>query len=381
MAVPKVSVEIEYIPQENNISGVNFGDTFDRVSGVQDSTYPNTLSTISSGSNPFVLGKSILGTGAIYMSEYDGYYSSVASGSDFYDATNQSKGYKIGENGLTITISRNDGQPITQLCLFFDSIVAEYPVIIEINNQQYINNSFEFDWIDTTYNSSTLTVSLLSWNVANSAIKITGLIDGLTKTYDRTNNLAELSIKIQSTSSNLPEYGCIARNDNIVLKDYNYEIQNYGNYGILKKDLPVTIYIGDKTEENIVGFYKTTNEWILSDEQTISITIADEISKWDSIYMKFKRGQRFTNALSCFQYVLSDVIGLNFSEDIIISDVVKNVLANITFGYLPLYLIYSEQVSARQFLDDLCVLTQCYIYTGKQNKIIISRIVNDYDSN
>ena len=230
MAVPKVSVEIEYAPQENNISSVNFGNTFDRVSGVQDASYPNTLASVSNGSNPFVLGKSILGTGAVYMSEYDGYYSNVMSSTEYYDASDVNKGFKIGENGLTITISRDDGQPITQLMLFFDNVVKQYPIVISINGTQYINDGGQFVWVDMASTASSITITLLSWNTQLSAIKLTGIIDGLTLKYNKGNGLDTVSLTMQSTESETAEYGCISKTDSVSLIDYNYEIQHPVSY-------------------------------------------------------------------------------------------------------------------------------------------------------
>ena len=365
MAVPKVSVEIEYAPQENNISSVNFGNTFDRVSGVQDDTYPNTLSTISSGANPFVLGKSILGTGAVYMSEYDGYYSSMASGSDLYDATDPNLGYKISENGLPITISRNDGQPITQLMLFFDNVVKQYPIVISINGTQYINDGGQFVWADMASTASSITITLLSWNTQLSAIKLTGIIDGLTLKYNKGNGLDTVSLTMQSTESETAEYGCISKTDSVSLIDYNYEIQNLSDRGFITPNIKIKILVNDK-EYN----YTTNSDWFVSDKN-ITIEVVDEIYNWSDIDFTFTEDIIYANNGSNILDLIKNAfnsVGIS-SDRLYFTEATEIYLESIIFDrWFP-----QTQTNFRQFLDDVCVLTQCYIYMADGDKIIISR--------
>lgn len=367
MAVPKVSVEIEYAPQENNISSVNFGSTFDRVSGVQDASYPNTLANVSNGSNPFVLGKSILGAGAVYMSEYDGYYSNVMSGTEYYDASDVNKGFKIGENGLTITISRDDGQPITQLSFFFDTVVKQYPVVININGTQYINNSSNFIWVNSAYSSSTITVTFLSWNTWQSPVRITGITDGLTIQYNRASGLLELNIGSQTTSSEDPSFGCISQTSSILLSDDNYQIYYFSTYGLIKEDLPVRVYInGVKVAE-----YNISSDWRINDKQ-VSINLYDEIYKW-SEYTIIIEQEMFAISLWNFLVRILQQVGYSASN-IYCTDETKTYLQSITIDTY----VYTRINNLRELLDKLCLVGQFNIYKkldfGDGKVIGISRL-------
>lgn len=361
MAVPKVSVEIEYAPQENNISSVNFGNTFDRVSGVQDASYPNTLASVSSGSNPFVLGKSILGTGAVYMSEYDGYYSNVMSGTEYYDASDVNKGFKIGENGLPITISRDDGQPITQLMLFFDNVVKQYPIVIQIGDTQYINDGGQFIWADRSYSSSSITITLLSWSAQLSPIRITGLVDGLTIKYQKGNGLDSVTLTTQSTESETAEYGCISKSDSITLIDSDYSIQNLADRGFIVPNLPIKIAVN-----NLVYTYFATGEWSVSDKN-VTVNVVDEIYNWSDYSFDFTEDVVGANILEMIKNAFSK-IGIS-SDRLYYTADTENYLQSIIFNrWFP-----QETTNFRQFLDNICLLAQTNIYVSEGNKIIISR--------
>lgn len=369
MQTPRVAVEIEYAPQENKITSVDFGNTYNNISGVKDSTYPNTLSTISDGARPFILGKSVLGSGDTYMSEYDGYISNLTSNSTFYDNSDATKGYSIGSQneGLRITISRSDGNPITRLSFFFDKISGEYPIVIKVGKQTYTNLSYNFNWSDSGSTATSIVVIFLSWNKPNSLIRVTGLVDGITIKYDRTSGLRSLNLNIQSTISDTAEYGCIAQENSLSLYDDNYQIYYYSSYGFLKAGLPVRVYIaGQKVAE-----YKSGADWNVS-QKNVSVSLYDEIENWSNIQVSVNSQMLGSNLLD-FIYNIFENAGVQ-REVIGYKSDVGEYLSTITVKTLAL----PNNDNLRSILDKICLLAQCNIYVGLDSgdgkRIYISRL-------
>ena len=384
MAVPRVSVRVDYTQTENKITSVDFGNTYASWSEVKDSTYPNSLSTISDGAKPFILGKSTLGTGATYIKTYDGYMSNVLSTATPYSG-DVSLGYTIPNGGIKITVKSADA--IKNLILYFDRVSGEYPIVIDVqSNGQTV--SYEnadramFTWGDIESESDTVVVTLKSWSHPNSLIRITGLVDGLAVTYNRTNGLMGVSVKMQSTTSDLPEYGCIGKTDSIRLYDKDYQIQQLAERGFLGKNIPVAVFLNG----NLVSSYRTASDWQANGRE-ISVSIEDEIIGWSSIQLDLTDPPYKYIGLNVFSTTevadnLWDLLiatlkkaGVTVDSSIHLgrifcTDAVKSHLQSIKLGiwYQP------EQLTLTDFVNNICTLGQVNIYIGLEDKIVISKI-------
>ena len=384
---PRVSVRVEYTQGEREIQSVDFGNTYSAMSGYKGTDYiaNNTLSTVSSGGNPFILGKSKLGSGAKYTSSYDGYISNIRSTSTYYnnDAT---KGYVIPNGGIRIEITRKTN-PITTLSLFFDKVVKEYPVVIDVTYNHktisYENTSYEmFTWADGDCLEKTIVITLKSWSTPNSVIRLTGLLDELTMTYDRSNGLAGLSIKIQSTTSDMPEYGCIGKTDSMKICDKSYTIQKMAERGLLDKKVPVSVLINN----NLVCKYKTASDWDVNGNE-ISVSLEDEIMGWSDIQLdlsdppyKYIGVGEFDRSLyveNLWELIVATLVtaGVDVDDGSYLGRIettrgVRSRLSSIQLGvwYQP------TQLTLTQFINNACMLGQVNIYIGLKDKIVISEI-------
>ena len=383
MRIPRVRVDVEYIPQKNNLTSVDFGDTYAKGSGVQNSSYPNELSTVSMGQDIFLLGRSILGTGAVYWDKYDGYLSTILSSDTLYDVTDSSKGYKIGKktdgtlvSSLKMTITSRE--TIKQLVLFFDSVVYEFPVVLKVNGEEFINNGTRFAWVDSEYAGKTLEVEFLSWNKPDVALRLTGVVDGLTISYDKYSGLVDLDVQFQSTASEMPEYGCTGKVDSFTVLDDNYYIHSLAEMDLLKKDLAIRVYFGDK----LISKYTSTADWEETGKK-ITVTMEDEIMRWDEIAVNLTDEDKGDNLN---EYLINVLMagGVNLDDDGVVGGrlkygywktengvdlTMKDYLRSIKLGlwFRP------QQGSLKKELNKICTLAQCNIFIGVGNKIEISR--------
>lgn len=384
--VPRVSVKVEYGKVKNKIKSVEF-DTYASWSEVTDASYPNSLSTPSRGSNPFIVGLTKVGTGATFTAEtngYDGYASKVATSEVWYDENEKHLGYKIPNDGLRITVASSEN--IEVLTLYFDKFSNAYPIRMTIDCGTYheeVDNysprMFAFK-LDGT--AKVAVITLLSWSQPNSIVRLTGLLDGLEETYDRSNNLQRVSVKMQSTASDLPEYGCIGKTDSIALYDNDYQIRQLAERGFLDKGLPISVYVND----NLVCSYSSSADWSENGKE-ISVSMEDEIMNWDAIQLdlsdppfKYEKLNQFNEvfvASNLYELLVATLKKAGVDIDrgthlgrISISPNTQTHLENIKLGlwYQP------AQLSLSEFVNNICTLGQINIYIGFGDKIVISKI-------
>ena len=384
MRIPKVRVDIEYLPQKNNITSIDFHDTYSSSSAVQSAEYTNQnyvsspLATISQGQDMFLLGRSKLGTGAVYIDKYDGYLSTILSTDTLYDVTDSSKGYKIGKNAITgasvddLTITIKSLSEITQLVFFFDSVVYEYPVVISVDGEIFINQSTRFAWSKPENMGTEVVVKFLSWNVPNAVLRVTGVVDGLTIGYDKNNGLVNVDVQFQSTASEMPEYGCTGKVDSFTILDNEYYVHSLAEMGLLKKDIAIKVYFGDK----LISEYKSTADWDAQGKR-ITVQMEDEIMRWDEISVDLSDEDKGKNLkeylLNVFRKGKIDIdnrISYSYWQtidgvDYYMDDYLEKIQLGIWY--------HPQQDTLRAELDKICALAQFNIYIGLENKIVISK--------
>ena len=384
--VPRVSVKVEYGKVKNKITSVNF-DTYASWSEVRAASYPNSLSTPSRGSNPFIVGLTKVGTGATFTAStngYDGYASKVATSETLYDDKNKNLGYAIPNGGLRITVT--SAEPLEMLTLYFDKFSNAYPVRMTLDYGNYheeVDNysprMFAFK-LDGTRKEAVIT--FLSWSQPNSIVRFTGLLDGLEETYDKSNNLQRVSVKMQSTASDLPEYGCIGKTDSIVLYDNDYQIRQLAERGFLSKGLPISVYVND----SLVCSYSSSADWSENGKE-ISVSLEDEIMNWDAIPLNLLDPPFFYASLNKFDNrVVSNlwellistlkIAGVEVDRDgVYLGRVVVSQATMLSLQKIKLGLWYQpEQLNLSEFVNNICTLGQINIYIGFGNRIVISKI-------
>lgn len=394
--VPRVSVKVEYGKVKNKITSVKFEaknasgiyeETYASWSGVRTASYPNSLSTPSRGANPFIVGLTKVGTGATFTAStngYDGYASKVATSEVWYDEYEKHLGYKIPNDGLRITVTSSEN--IEMLTLYFDKFSNAYPVRMTLDYGTYhedVDNysprmfAFKLDG-----SSNVAVITLLSWSQPNSIVRLTGLLDGLEETYDRSNNLQRVSVKMQSTASDLPEYGCIGKTDSIALYDNDYQIRQLAERGFLNKGLPISVYVNN----NLVSSYSSSADWNENGKE-ISVSMEDEIMNWDAIQLDLAEPPRVYVGVNTFSENRADNLwellistlkiagvevdmGGEYLGRLEVSTATVTHLKNIRLGiwYQP------EQLNLSEFVNNICTLGQINIYIGFGDKIVISKI-------
>lgn len=178
---------------------------------------------------------------------------------------------KIFAKAQSITIS---GSEITDITITFDRIAGEYAEELRINGQVYTNTRNVFV-AQISPAADSVTIEFTKWSKANSLVKVTSILCGMSVTYEA-QRLTDIAYT-KSSASSLDSFaiGITLQSGSFTVID-NGKLEALNNAGMLHTEVPVIIYCdGVKVQEFITSDYDSnveTNEW--------TITLTDDIVNW-----------------------------------------------------------------------------------------------------
>lgn len=353
MSVKVVVGEAENAIHDNELK-VEFPQ--DNINSLGDwSNLTNYDKTIAKGGEPFLFGSSRLGGGDKFYKtdqKYHGYLS--ANKSHKFDGSNESGSVK----NCSITVT---GNQFNCLVIEFDAIAKQWATEIVIGNRTYYNTGARFIWTGLAVNK--LVISIKKWNTPGYPVRITSISDRLNITW-RNDCIEELTRGYQCAPDNTKiEFGFIGQYGSITVRDINYDLMELAQNNQFKKNMPITIYMGDK----IIGKY-LADEWKYDfNNNKLKVQLIDELSV------------RLTS-------VLTDIV---LKEYVLLKDVLLTLLNVAKFnGKLNfidideneinttvLYAYYSDCRTLDKILNDVvnCIGVNCF-YDQINNKLCLIEI-------
>lgn len=354
-----IKLRIEYSSQ--SIANLNINaDNYNRVSAFVGGGYENSpLQTTNASYRRFILGKSILGSDALFSGNYNGLWANTRSGSALYDASDETKGYKIssstGKYTLTLT-----GEQISYFKIIFDSAMNIYAKVLAINGKVYYNDNIEFECADI--NSNNITIDILALNESNVPVVINSILFDTHMVYDRHTGLMEVTRGSEKTADNiLPQYGIVGQYGHAQFIDFKNIVRDLIRNNKLKKTVAVTIYNGNM----VLGKYETSSNWdynVYTNE--VSIDLQDKIMKWQEIEIKKTEISYDVTATQIYNYLLQYCTDFTFD----VSHETIDFWNNITVPYF-----YLENDTLWNQWNKFLNLTQSVLYTMPNGEIKIVR--------
>lgn len=248
------------------------------------SAFKTIVGEKKSGSNPFLLDSSKLGSGATFSDGVNYFIGDQLSS----DTLTSGVGYKFA-NAYDFAVKTNDtNKKITSITIAFDKGNNRHPNYIRINNQptQYKDDDAIFTIQNTGEPQMSLSVQIDNWNTPNAPLVITGIYVEVAIEIDR-RNLISLETTIYDRSDlKLPSFGIISNKGNIEFNDTNGEVRDYAEQLLLEKGLKCEIRLNNTLVDGAsetIGVFET-NEWDYdNDNRVVSVSLKDDLEEWQEI--------------------------------------------------------------------------------------------------
>lgn len=246
-----------------SIDGNNISATINDILAVKRPT----------NAKPFILGKSILGTGYYY-----------ASNVGFYIGRQLSDNDGQFPNTYRITVS---GRDLSGLAISFNDNENEHPQSITVDDglPSVVRTNTAVVSIDEIMGLSTHTIEIDDWNAPYKPLVISGIFTDLAlKIDDR--NLREISSSVMDRGdTNLPYYGIYSNSGEIAFIDTSNEVRMYAEQMLLKSGLSVEISIvnvATKASKRIAVF--KTSDWdYRTYNNNVTVQLVDDLQEWQEI--------------------------------------------------------------------------------------------------
>lgn len=184
-------------------------------------------------------------------------------------------------SGKGATLSLTFDNPVNSFVINFNSGVPSMPTNMTINGTTYENADFRFIYA-SDIKSATYTIVINEMNVVN-GMEMPLVIDSIENrvmlNYDLQKGLLSTRIAHKiSANVGFPEFGVIAQEGEVSLLDYDGEIQDVVNLGVLKANNiinSVSIYADNQVVGKYIGDSYTANN-----SRQYSIGLTDTLTKW-----------------------------------------------------------------------------------------------------
>lgn len=333
---------------ESNLSGSNVSVGISQILGVK-----------RQGSNPFILGVSVLGGD-----------DTLSDGEDFFIGEEPANQYGVFETPYVFTLQ---GTGIKALEIVFDTYNNQYAPAVIIDDVYYENNSTEFVATNLDNSKETHTIKIESWSAPNYPLRIQGIYVSLSINIDRKNLIGIESKIVDRSDLKLPSWGIISNTGNIEFNDIDGSILYYVEEMILTSGLNVEIRLNNTLYEGkseLIGKFKT-DEWNYdNDSRVVSVSIKDDLEEWQEINVpEVTYDARVVEAksLQWFYEYLWTITNTNY-EMLRFSDLdeaTKNILEN-TYVQYPML----KAGSLWEQWTKLCQVCQLHIYKNNEGIIV-----------
>lgn len=269
---PLVSVEID-IGDFGTIDTVTASDYAENSAFKGGNYAGSAISYKKNDLEPFILDYSELDNSKEYADIYNGLVSDKSSDSEvntnIFNNVSYT-GYRVGywsssSVGYEVKISGNDLKSVT---IEFDSSTEAYPIVFKYqtygsdSESGYVSHQgYSYTFIRDANKSGMSGISFWFYmmNKPNVPIIIKSITIDDVQTFSSQNSLISFKRGTQSVQDfSLPSYGIVANYGDVSFIDTPSKmIYNLINKGYIDNELDVRVYI----EDNLVGTYKTNNDW------------------------------------------------------------------------------------------------------------------------
>jgi hypothetical protein len=249
------------------------------------------------GKNPFVFGKSIIGTGRKFSSGVDYYVGSIVS--------NQNKEFS---DPYKITIS---GKGISNFIIEFDKVLGRYPpqfsVTVASGKITVTPKGATVLVEGLSKKASSHVITISKWNEPNAPLVVQGIYV-LPPYKINQKNMLSCDVSIADRASfDVPSFGLVSNSGSISFRDFDAKIANYFNRGFIKENIKTVVYLTNtltrKTKKCATMF--ASNFDYDADTKTVDITIKDGLEELQEIqsnnpfggYGGFYAGRRYRSLL------------------------------------------------------------------------------------
>lgn len=309
--------------------------------------------------NPFMLGRSVLGQGGVYVKELPYFLGSELSDSNGSFNT-----------PYTLTVS---GQDINSLVILFDTQNNAHPNTVKINDRVIYDDDPKFELaLENTADSVTIIID--NWNKPNSPLIITGIYAGFNIDIDNTNLISFESNIHDRNNEKLPSFGLVSNTADLAFMDFSGDCLDLIERRILHSGIPIeatlvndalnisepicTMNVQDLTYDNDT---RQVNLSLQDNIQEMQEPIVSELSI-DILNVQSKTGKYYYDYL----YEKTKAVGydiLSFDE---LDANLQNVLNAVTIQYPIL-----ENDTLWNEWEKLCELCLLHMYIDNSNKVVL----------
>lgn len=331
----------------SNLSNTNTSSNIEAIKGIKNET-----------KNAFMLGVSKLDDGSQFSNSVNYYI-----GSQF--ATSQGK----FQTPYQISIV---GTNIKAFTIAFDTKNNRHPSSINVNGKTYYDDDSIYTIkLDTA--TDNLNIIIDNWNAPNYPIVISGIYVDILIKIDRRNLKSCQTNLFDRADDRLPSYGIISNSGNITFNDFNGEIGDYAEQGLLVSGLDTSIYLTNTLtrQTKTIGQLETDTWDYDNDSKSVNVSLKDDLEEWQEINVAEISYNPKTDEEKSFYWLYDKLKSITLSYGYKMRDIddkTKNVLNTNKLRY-PL--LKSDNLW-RQW-NKICFALRCVIY--KQNGEIIFKYI------
>lgn len=250
---------------------INLSDSANFTGNNISAPISNVIGSKKKGTNPFIIGTSVLGDGSTFSDGEDYFIGSELSDS-------------VGDFANTYTLELSSSKSFKSFTIAFDTANSRHPKSIYVDGNLFSDD----DAIFTVFNladSNTHTITITNWNMPSAPLVITGIYIDLNIDVNRRNIISFNRATYDRGDLKLPSFGIISNSANLSFKDLDGEIRDYAEQLLLSSDLKVTVWINNtltKKSQQIGEFQ--TKEWNYdNDNRSVSVSLKDGLEEWQEI--------------------------------------------------------------------------------------------------
>lgn len=265
-----LTAKIDIISGNNGtLSGVSINNSRNDIS----SSIGSILGVKKQPRNPFIIGASKVGDGSTF-----------SSGEDYFIGSWRSNESGQFSTPYQLTIS---GEDIDTLTIQFDTLNNRHPNRIWVNNVEYRDDDPIFT-INNLGGVDEVIITFVDWNAPNYPAVITGIYQQVTYEIDRRNLLGISSSIFDRGDYKLPSYGIISNSGSIEFVDYNREVLDCAEMGLLVGDLKAEITLNNTLngKSETIAIMETEQWNYDNNNRSVSVSLKDDLVEWQDIYVE-----------------------------------------------------------------------------------------------
>lgn len=245
----------------SNIDGINVSADINDIIGKKSVKIGN--------SNPFILNKSKLDSGATYADNLPYFIGRELSDSNG-DFT----------NAYTFTISGND---ISEFIIEFDKENNAYPKSINVDGETIYDD--DPIWQINVIAADTHTITINNWNKSNSPLIITNIYADIDIEIDKSNLIAFNSDIVDRANVQQPSYGVVSNSANLTFLDFNEQVIDLITQGILHSGIRVSVFLNniDSGSSEQVCVMEIRELSYDNENRQVQVSLKDNLEDWQDM--------------------------------------------------------------------------------------------------